>query len=122
MRKKIVIMGAGGRDFHDFNVAFRDDPQSEVVAFTAAQIPGIDDRTYPASLAGPDGSEYGRPPPEQQMRPGARAGALIGVFSRLDALFRHNRPTGFLSGLTSVAVRGTATWIRPGPSNDVPTS
>jgi len=45
-------MGAGGRDFHDFNVVFRDDPTVEVVAFTAAQIPGIDDRRYPPSLAG----------------------------------------------------------------------
>jgi len=52
MRKKVIIMGAGGRDFHDFNVAFRDDAGVEVVAFTAAQIPGIDDRVYPASLAG----------------------------------------------------------------------
>ena len=49
----VVIMGAGGRDFHDFNVLFRDDPESRVVAFTAAQIPGIDHRRYPASLAGP---------------------------------------------------------------------
>jgi predicted GTPase len=51
-------MGAAGRDFHNFNVAYRDDPQVEVVAFTATQIPFIDDRTYPASLAGeryPDG-------------------------------------------------------------------
>jgi predicted GTPase len=51
--RKIVIMGAGGRDFHDFATVFRDDPGVRVVAFTAAQIPGIDDRTYPASLAGP---------------------------------------------------------------------
>ncbi len=51
--KKVIIMGAGGRDFHDFNVAFREDPDVEVVAFTATQIPGIDDRVYPASLAGP---------------------------------------------------------------------
>ena len=50
---KVVIMGAGGRDFHDFNMLFRDDPGSRVVAFTAAQIPGIDHRRYPASLAGP---------------------------------------------------------------------
>ncbi len=49
----VVIMGAGGRDFHDFNVLFRDDPESRVVAFTAAQIPGIDHRCYPAPLAGP---------------------------------------------------------------------
>jgi predicted GTPase len=45
-------MGAAGRDFHDFNVVFRDDPRSRVVAFTAAQIPGIENRIYPASLAG----------------------------------------------------------------------
>jgi predicted GTPase len=51
--KKVIIMGAGGRDFHNFNVAYRDDPDTEVVAFTAAQIPGIDDRRYPPSLAGP---------------------------------------------------------------------
>ena len=46
-------MGAGGRDFHDFNVIFRDNPEVEVVAFTATQIPGIEGRTYPPSLAGP---------------------------------------------------------------------
>jgi predicted GTPase len=46
-------MGAAGRDFHNFNTVFRDDPDSEVVAFTATQIPGISDRTYPPSLAGP---------------------------------------------------------------------
>jgi len=50
---KVILMGAGGRDFHDFNVVFREDPGTQVVAFTAAQIPGIDDRRYPASLAGP---------------------------------------------------------------------
>lgn len=46
-------MGAGGRDFHDFATVYRDDPDVEVIAFTAAQIPGIDERTFPASLAGP---------------------------------------------------------------------
>jgi predicted GTPase len=51
--RKVVIMGAGGRDFHNFNVVYREDPDTKVVAFTAAQIPGIDDRTYPPSLAGP---------------------------------------------------------------------
>jgi predicted GTPase len=50
--RKVIIMGAGGRDFHNFNVAFRNDPDTEVVAFTATQIPGIDERTYPPSLAG----------------------------------------------------------------------
>jgi len=46
-------MGAGGRDFHDFNTVFREDPSVRVVAFTAGQIPGIAGRVYPASLAGP---------------------------------------------------------------------
>jgi predicted GTPase len=53
LSKRVVIMGAAGRDFHDFNVVFRDDPGHEVVAFTAAQIPNIDDRRYPPALAGP---------------------------------------------------------------------
>jgi predicted GTPase len=50
---RIVIMGAAGRDFHNFNTVFRDDPSSRVVAFTATQIPNIDDRRYPKELAGP---------------------------------------------------------------------
>ena len=51
-REKIVIIGAAGRDFHNFNCVFRDDDKYEVVAFTAAQIPDIDGRRYPAALAG----------------------------------------------------------------------
>jgi predicted GTPase len=50
---RVVIMGAAGRDFHDFNVVYRDDPGVRVVAFTATQIPGIADRRYPPELAGP---------------------------------------------------------------------
>ena len=49
---RIVIMGAAGRDFHNFNVVYRDDPGTEVVAFTAAQIPNIAGRLYPHALAG----------------------------------------------------------------------
>ena len=52
-QKRVVIMGAAGRDFHNFNVVYRDDPDTRVVAFTATQIPGIDRRTYPPELAGP---------------------------------------------------------------------
>ncbi len=52
-RRRVVILGAAGRDFHNFNVLFRDDPAVEVVAFTATQIPDIEGRTYPAVLAGP---------------------------------------------------------------------
>ncbi len=51
-RTKVVILGAAGRDFHNFNTVFRDNEQFEVVAFTATQIPNIDGRKYPAELAG----------------------------------------------------------------------
>lgn len=51
-RKKIIIMGAAGRDFHNFNTVYRDNPEAEVVCFTATQIPDIEGRTYPAKLAG----------------------------------------------------------------------
>jgi predicted GTPase len=50
--RKVIIMGAAGRDFHNFNVFFRDNPAYVVVAFTATQIPNIDGRQYPADLAG----------------------------------------------------------------------
>jgi len=50
---RTLIMGAAGRDFHNFNVFFRNNPDYEVVAFTATQIPDIEGRTYPAELAGP---------------------------------------------------------------------
>ncbi len=53
MARRVLIMGAAGRDFHNFNVVYRDDPEVEVVAFTATQIPFIQDRVYPAELAGP---------------------------------------------------------------------
>jgi predicted GTPase len=58
MSQCILILGAAGRDFHNFNVFFRDNPEYEVIAFTATQIPNITDRRYPAELAGelyPDG-------------------------------------------------------------------
>ena len=53
-KTKVIIMGAAGRDFHNFNVYYRNNPRYEVVAFTATQIPGIENRAYPPELAGPD--------------------------------------------------------------------
>ena len=50
--KNVLIMGAAGRDFHNFNVIYRDNPDYNVVAFTATQIPNIFGRSYPAQLAG----------------------------------------------------------------------
>jgi predicted GTPase len=57
-RTRVLIAGAAGRDFHNFNLVYRDDPAFEVVAFTATQIPNIEDRRYPGALGGslyPDG-------------------------------------------------------------------
>jgi predicted GTPase len=51
-KRRVLIMGAAGRDFHNFNTVYRDDATSDVVAFTATQIPFIDDRRYPPELAG----------------------------------------------------------------------
>ncbi|MFQ6064630.1 MAG: cyclic 2,3-diphosphoglycerate synthase [Candidatus Bathyarchaeia archaeon] len=56
-KTKVIIMGAAGRDFHNFNVHFRDNDHYEVVAFTATQIPGIERRKYPPELAGPNYSQ-----------------------------------------------------------------
>ena len=56
--RRVLIVGAAGRDFHNFNVAYRDDERFRVIAFTATQIPGIEGRVYPSALAGrlyPDG-------------------------------------------------------------------
>jgi predicted GTPase len=52
MAQRVIILGAAGRDFHNFNVYFRDNPDYDVIAFTAAQIPNISDRRYPRELAG----------------------------------------------------------------------
>ncbi len=53
-KKRVLIMGAAGRDFHNFNTYFRENPEYEVIAFTATQIPNIEGRRYPAALAGKD--------------------------------------------------------------------
>ena len=82
--RRIVIMGAGGRDFHNFNVVYRDDPDAEVVAFTAAQIPGIDDRRYPVELAG---SRY---PQGIPIRPEAELTALIRSHSVDEVVFAYS--------------------------------
>ncbi len=72
MARRTVIMGAAGRDFHNFNVFFRGNKDYDVVAFTATQIPGIDDKKYPAELAGKDQYPNGIP-----IRPEAELKELI---------------------------------------------
>jgi len=67
MARRVLIMGAAGRDFHNFNVVYRDDRRTEVVAFTATQIPFIDDRRYPPELAGENYPQGIQIHPEQQL-------------------------------------------------------
>jgi len=67
MSRKVIIMGAAGRDFHVFNCCYRDKPDAEVVAFTATQIPHITDRRYPPELAGPQYPDGIRIVPEDDL-------------------------------------------------------
>jgi predicted GTPase len=90
MSQNAIILGAAGRDFHNFNVFFRGNPAYHVVAFTAAQIPNIADRRYPAALAGPD-YPFGIP-----IQPESELDRLIGdlrvdvaVFSYSDVSHEH---------------------------------
>lgn len=108
--RKIVIMGAGGRDFHDFNVTYRDDPEVEVVAFTAAQIPGIDDRRYPAALAGdryPDGIP---------IRPEAELIEIVRTHAVDEVVFAYSDLSyAQVMQKAAVALAAGATFSLPGP-------
>ncbi|NQU05258.1 MAG: GTPase, partial [Calditrichaeota bacterium] len=89
-QKRIVIIGAAGRDFHNFNTVYRGRTDVKVVAFTAAQIPDIDDRRYPTELAG---AEYpqGIPilPEEDLPELIARENIHEVVFSYSDIPYQH---------------------------------
>jgi len=89
-KERIVILGAAGRDFHNFNVLYRNNPRVEVVAFTATQIPHIDGRTYPGVLAG-ESYPAGIPiVPESELRElFAREAIDTAVFSYSDASYEH---------------------------------
>ena len=88
MARRVVILGAAGRDFHNFNVYFRDNPQYEVVAFTAAQLPNIAGRIYPPELAGERYPE-GIPilPEEELPRLIREEGVELAVLSYSDLLY-----------------------------------
>lgn len=82
--RRVVVLGAAGRDFHDFAMALRDDEDVEVVAFTATQIPGIEDRRFPAELAGP------RYPAGIAIRPEAELEALIAAHDVDEVVFSYS--------------------------------
>lgn len=66
-KTNVIVMGAAGRDFHDFNVYWKDHPSAQVVAFTATQIPDIDGRVYPPELAGPGYPQGIRIRPQEEL-------------------------------------------------------
>ncbi len=108
--RNCLILGAAGRDFHDFNVFFRDHPGYRVVAFTAAQIPYIDHRTYPASLCGP------RYPQGIPIFPEAELPRLIRDHGVDDVFFCYSDVTHqHVMHLASVAVAAGASFHLLGP-------
>jgi predicted GTPase len=108
-RIRIVIMGAAGRDFHDFNMLYRDDPAFEVAAFTAAQIPGIAGRRYPPSLAGPLYPE-GIPIEDE-----ARLAALCREKSIDRVMFAYSDVShGYVMHMASTAIAAGADFVLPG--------
>lgn len=89
-RTKVVIMGAAGRDFHNFNVFFRNNEAYQVVAFTATQIPGIEGRRYPPELAGPLYPEGIPIEPEENLPQLVRDhGVEVVVFAYSDVSHQH---------------------------------
>ena len=110
MSKNAIIMGAAGRDFHDFNVYFRDNPEYRVVAFTATQIPYIADRTYPASVAGklyPEGIP---------IYPEEKLAELIEKNSVTDVYFAYSDVSdSYVMGLASLAQSKGASFHLLGP-------
>ena len=83
-QRKVVIMGAAGKDFHVFNTCYRENQDARVVAFTATQIPGIDDRRYPPELAG---AQY---PEGIPIRPEEQLAEVIAEFGADDVVFAYS--------------------------------
>jgi len=109
--RKILILGAAGRDFHDFQMIYRDDPNIRVVAFTATQIPGIADRRFPAQLAGPHYPDGIPIRPEEELEHICRTEAVDEVvFAYSDVEHAH------VMHLASRALAAGASFTLPGPN------
>ena len=110
-RTRVVIVGAAGRDFHVFNTVYRHDAASEVVAFTAAQIPGIAGRRYPAALAGalyPDGVPIVDEADLEDLCRRERVDVVVFAYS--DVTHEH------VMHLASRALASGADFVLPGPA------
>lgn len=111
MTRRVLIMGAAGRDFHNFNVVYREDPSTEVVAFTATQIPFIGDRRYPPELAGPN---Y---PKGIQIYDEERMPDLIRELEVDDVVFAYSDvPHPYVMHRASIAHAAGASFVLLGPT------
>ncbi|MGA1974376.1 MAG: GTP-binding protein [Conexivisphaerales archaeon] len=110
--RRAIILGAAGRDFHNFNVFFRENPAYEVVAFTATQIPYISNRTYPPSLSG---ARYPRGVP---IVPESELTALIEKYDADDAFFSYSDvPHEYVMHLASTVLAKGASFHLLGPKD-----
>ena len=116
MRKKVrnvIIIGAAGRDFHNFNTFFRHNKNYNVVAFTAEQIPGIDDRMYPKELAGEDLYPNGI-----KIYPEAKLAELIKEFDVDDCVFAYSdKPYAYVMGISAIVNAAGANFWLMGPKD-----
>lgn len=110
MARRVIIMGAAGRDFHNFNTYFRENPNYEVVCFTAAQIPNISGRSYPPELSGPRYPE-GIPIYLEEKLP-----ELIKTHNANDVVFAYSDVSHeYVMHRASVALAGGASFMLLGP-------
>lgn len=116
MRKKVrnvIIIGAAGRDFHNFNTFFRHNKNYNVVAFTAEQIPGIDDRMYPKELAGEDLYPKGI-----RIYPESKLAELIKEFDVDDCVFAYSdKPYAYVMGISAIVNAAGANFWLMGPND-----
>ncbi len=108
---RVIIMGAAGRDFHNFNVIYRDRPDYDVVAFTATQIPNIDGRRYPAALAG---AQY---PDGIPIHPEADLASLIAAHRVQEVVFSYSDvPYNYVMDRASIVNAAGASFVLLGAS------
>lgn len=112
-KKNVIIIGAAGRDFHNFNTYFRHNPNYNVVAFTAEQIPGIDGRPYPKELAGEDLYPNGIPIYKESDLP-----ALIKKFNVHECVFAYSDKTyAYVMGISAIVNAAGASFVLMGPND-----
>ena len=113
MKRNVIIIGAAGRDFHNFNTYFRHNANYNVVAFTAEQIPGIDGRPYPKELAGEDLYPNGIPIYKESELP-----ELIKKFKVDECVFAYSdKPYAYVMGISAIVNAAGANFTLMGPND-----